>query len=373
MRNQPLATVVVNNFNYARFLADAIDSALAQSYANTEVVVVDDGSTDESREVIADYGHRVRAVLKSNGGQASAFNAGFAAGRGEVFCFLDADDMLDASAVEAAVGALASPEAVKVHWPLRQVDAAGRRTGELVPGRELCCGDLRELVLEHGPGSHVDPPTSGNAWKREYLDEVLPVPDEFRNEADAYLLELAPIFGAVARLPAPQGSYRLHGQNAGASMSFDERLAHDLYVHGVACDALAAVCRRQRLPFDRSRWRGDAWLRDVAAFATDLDEAIPSGQPFVLVDQGQLVMDQHAGRRAIPFPERDGIYWGRPAEDGSAGAELDRMRALGHRFIVFAWPAFWWLDHYSDLRARLEACSEPALRTDRALVFRFTS
>ena len=78
----PLVTIVVNNYNYARFLAEAIDSALAQTYAALEVVVVDDGSTDESREIIAQYGGRVIPVLKDNGGQASAFNAGFAAARG---------------------------------------------------------------------------------------------------------------------------------------------------------------------------------------------------------------------------------------------------------------------------------------------------
>src|ERR1700757_584817 len=68
------ATVVINNYNYGQFLGTAIESALGQTYANTEVVVVDDGSTDDSREIIASYGDRVRAVLKSNGGQASAFN-----------------------------------------------------------------------------------------------------------------------------------------------------------------------------------------------------------------------------------------------------------------------------------------------------------
>ena len=85
-------TILINNYNYARFLPAAIDSALSQTYHPLEVVVVDDGSTDESLDIIRDYGDRVRPVFKSNGGQASAFNAGFAASRGEVICLLDADD-----------------------------------------------------------------------------------------------------------------------------------------------------------------------------------------------------------------------------------------------------------------------------------------
>src|SRR5918997_1546606 len=90
--NRPLVSILINNFNYGRFLAEAIDSALAQTYSPVEVVVVDDGSTDNSREIIASYGDRIRSVLKPNGGQGSTFNAGWAAAKGDVICFLDADD-----------------------------------------------------------------------------------------------------------------------------------------------------------------------------------------------------------------------------------------------------------------------------------------
>ena len=90
---KPLVSVIINNYNYGRFVADAIDSALTQTYSNCEVIVVDDGSQDNSREVIARFGDRVRTVLKSNGGQSSAFNAGFAESSGGVICFLDSDDV----------------------------------------------------------------------------------------------------------------------------------------------------------------------------------------------------------------------------------------------------------------------------------------
>src|SRR5436853_5073279 len=106
MANQPLASIVISSYNYGRYLPAAIDSALAQTYAPREVIVVDDGSTDDSRAVIARYGGEVTAVLKENGGQASAFNAGLRASRGEVVCFLDSDDVLLPRAVELAVAAL---------------------------------------------------------------------------------------------------------------------------------------------------------------------------------------------------------------------------------------------------------------------------
>src|SRR6266446_10892486 len=94
-----LASVIVNNYNYARFLREAIDSALDQTYRNTEVIVVDDGSTDGSREIIASYGDRIIPVLKENGGQNSALNAGFLLSRGNVMLVLDSDGVVFSTAV----------------------------------------------------------------------------------------------------------------------------------------------------------------------------------------------------------------------------------------------------------------------------------
>ena len=71
-------SIIVNNYNYARFLSHAIDSALAVAHEDVEVIVVDDGSTDHSRSVIEKYGGKIRSIFKPNGGQASAFNAGYA-------------------------------------------------------------------------------------------------------------------------------------------------------------------------------------------------------------------------------------------------------------------------------------------------------
>ena len=89
----PLVSILINNYNYAQYLSQAIDSALGQTYTNTEIIVVDDGSTDNSREIINSYGNQIISVLKENGGQASAINAGFAASKGDIICLLDADDI----------------------------------------------------------------------------------------------------------------------------------------------------------------------------------------------------------------------------------------------------------------------------------------
>src|SRR4051794_40007232 len=109
------ASVIITNYNYGRWLGEAIDSALAQADAEVEVIVVDDGSTDDSPDVIASYDGHVHAVFQANAGQAAAINAGFAASRGDPVLFLDADDVLLPHAVARARSALADGATAQVH------------------------------------------------------------------------------------------------------------------------------------------------------------------------------------------------------------------------------------------------------------------
>ncbi len=117
--------VIVNNYNYARYLRDAIGSALEQTHPHVRVIVVDDGSTDDSREVIASYGSEIVAVFKENGGQASALNAGVERSSGEAVVFLDADDML-APDIAARIAAAFSADSslAKVHYPMKTPTAS---------------------------------------------------------------------------------------------------------------------------------------------------------------------------------------------------------------------------------------------------------
>src|SRR5579871_1139663 len=142
MTDKPLVSIIIDNYNYGRFVQDALDSALGQTYPHKEVIVVDDGSTDDSRAVIRRYAGRVRTLFKKNGGQSSAFNAGLRLSRGEVICFLDADDTLHPRTLEQAVDLLWDPRVVKVHWPLSEIDASGRQTGYRQPSGRLAKGDL---------------------------------------------------------------------------------------------------------------------------------------------------------------------------------------------------------------------------------------
>lgn len=212
----PLVSIVIDNYNYGRYLGPAIDSALAQTHPAVEVIVVDDGSTDDSRAVVARYGARLTPVFQPNGGQAAALSAGFARSRGELVIFLDADDVLlpEAAALAAAAWA-AQPEAAKIQYRMRVIDAAGRPTGEIkpAPNLPLLQGDLRRHAVSF-PFDLVWMATSGNAFPRRVLAEIMPIPEQdFRILADYYLVHLAALYGPVLFLAEFGAHYRVHGGN----------------------------------------------------------------------------------------------------------------------------------------------------------------
>jgi glycosyltransferase involved in cell wall biosynthesis len=233
----PLVSVIIDNYNYARYLRQAIDSALAQTYSNFELIVVDDGSTDESRQIIRDYGDRITPLLKDNGGQGSAFNAGFALSRGELVCFLDSDDMwLPEKLAETVLLSQRHPEAQVLFHRFRKIDAQGVPFRERARPREIVCGDLRSRARRSG-GCWPHPPTSALCFRRSFLERVMPAPEEtLRSCADLYLATLAPFLGDIAGMRKPLTLYRVHGANAWLGSSRDLRgdlSRHEAHIHTI--------------------------------------------------------------------------------------------------------------------------------------------
>lgn len=209
---KPLSvSVLINNYNYGRFVGEAIRSALSQTQP-VQVVVVDDGSRDNSRAVISSFGDRIQAVFQDNAGQAAAMNAGFALATGDVVIFLDADDKLDPR-VAAKVLEEWRAGTVLLQYPLHIIDAEGRHTGIYPdPPTLLSEGDVVPRLLETGSfGVNV---TSGLAFLRSALSAEMPLPAaELPNAADGYMVRAVAFAGAVQRLDVPLGFYRQHGRN----------------------------------------------------------------------------------------------------------------------------------------------------------------
>ena len=257
----PLISIVVNNYNYGRFLPRSINSALGQTYPNVEVLVVDDASTDDSRRVIERYGNRIRPVLrKKNGGQGAAFNDGFAASKGELVIYLDADDYLYPSAAER-VASVWKPGVCHVHYRLDLTDPEGRILDTFPePGVSLDQGDLRPIILRGVRYSSTV--TSGNAFARSTLSAILPAPvDDFRLAADGYVVTLAPLFGRVVAIDESLGAYVQHGDNlSDFQRRLGERLRwridHDQRRHRV----LAATVAKLDLQYSGDPARDDAFF-----------------------------------------------------------------------------------------------------------------
>ncbi|PSB25602.1 glycosyltransferase [Stenomitos frigidus] len=215
MKPQPLVSIVVSNYNYEQFISETIHSALNQSYQPIEVIVVDDGSTDRSRDVIASFGSRITSILKENGGQASAMNAGFAAANGEIVMFLDSDDVLLPDTFQRVVEAFQSmPDVAKVQYRLQIVDKDGKPNEEIVPAKHwaMPTGDLRQAALKSA--GYIYPPTSGIVFSAAALQQIMPMPEPpFRVCADIYLNELSVLTGAIVSLDEVGAHYRVHGKN----------------------------------------------------------------------------------------------------------------------------------------------------------------
>jgi hypothetical protein len=101
----------------------------------------------------------------------------------------------------------------------------------------------------------------------------------------------------------------------------------------------------------------------------EIADLIPKEDRFILVDQDQLREGMGLAKQAIPFLERSGQYWGPPPDDSTAIRELARLRESGARFVVFAWPAFWWLEYYTEFHRELCSRYRCVLKNERLVMF----
>jgi glycosyltransferase involved in cell wall biosynthesis len=248
MLNKPKVSIVINNYNYDRFLADAIESAIHQTYTNIEVIVVDDGSTDNSRDIISVYGNQIIPILKQNGGQTSALNAGIEVSRGEIIFFLDADDIFIPNKVEEMVQLFAqvtqdSPDAMISNY-IETINEVGKPIDngildnlrnayswdylhEIRGERSILGEDLMmrlstpEQAFNFAAKYRFIPflamPTSGFAMTSSLAKKVFPIPcNKITSSigADEFVVKGASLLGTVYLANSVLTKYRIHGKNS---------------------------------------------------------------------------------------------------------------------------------------------------------------
>jgi len=208
---EPLVSVLIDTYNYGRYVEEAIDSVLAQDFpANEmEILVVDDGSTDDTAERIKKYGTRLQYLQKPNGGQGSAFNFGLARARGKIIAFLDGDDYWFPDRLSSVVAEFEKhPEAGMVYHPLREYHV---ETGQFREAQFAIISGFVPASL--ADVARFDGIMTTSSFRREIIDKLLPVPETLRIQADAYLGNLAIFLAPVVAIDRPLGVYRLHGKN----------------------------------------------------------------------------------------------------------------------------------------------------------------
>jgi len=214
----PLVSVLTANYNYVSFLGEAIESVLAQTHTKFEMIVCDDGSTDRSYLVVEKYAQhdpRVRLIRQQNGGQASAWNTAYRECKGEIICFLDADDRYLPEKLELVVRAFRTyPDSGFVGHRMYRIDVVGRRDGVVPATDDPPSGWHGPFVVRSGTSPPAMVFASGLCLRREITDLIFPVPEGLRICADEAVTTLGPLMTPLIGIPVPLAEYRYHGRNA---------------------------------------------------------------------------------------------------------------------------------------------------------------
>jgi glycosyltransferase involved in cell wall biosynthesis len=295
-----LVSVVIPCYNHAQFLAQAIESVLAQSYSNFEIIVVDDGSTDNTEEVATRYSS-VRYVYQENAGLSSARNVGLQQSRGEFLVFLDADDRLLPHALETGVSCIQQhPECAFVSGYCRVIDS----NGAILPSpKQFCIEREHYLKLLRG-GSYIWCPATV-FYQRQIFDFVhgfdvalSPVADY-----DLYLRITRdfPVYSHNHMI----AEYRQHSFNMSRDVSVMERAA--LAAHSAQWDFVKANSSyREAYDAGTQFWQNDyPFQQMVARIREIIREQLPPEATIAVATGGSEELLRLDGRIAWHFPETE--------------------------------------------------------------------
>lgn len=217
---KPYITALIDTYNQGRFVEEAIESVLAQDFPmhEVEIIVVDDGSTDDTPERVRRFAGRIRYIRKPNGGQASALNAGFAAAQGQIIAPLDGDDTWLPQKLRRVSEELEKhPEAGFVCHPyLYRLESGARSVAdESFIAMQGWIWRSPQFYLQYGRYG-----TCGLAIRAAIARQLLPIPESLIFYADTFIVNVLPFLTPVRAIKEHLTAYRLHDSNRAA---FSER------------------------------------------------------------------------------------------------------------------------------------------------------
>jgi glycosyltransferase involved in cell wall biosynthesis len=273
---EPRVSVIVDTYNHEKFIERSIASVLDQDFPaeEMEILVVDDGSTDGTPEILARFGNRLRVIRKTNGGQASAFNAAIPLTRAPIVAFLDGDDWWAKTKLRAVVDAFAENPSVAVVGHGFYEVAGDTPPAEMFVPEVTCRLDLSSVAAARKADlGRTLLGTSRLAAQRSVLDRIGPIPEELVFCADTPILTLGLALGGAVVLDQPLCYYRIHASSLFTVMAPDaaklrvkaatqefllDYLPRRLTELGVAPEIAAALLESDRLEQKRLQvWLGN--------------------------------------------------------------------------------------------------------------------
>jgi Glycosyl transferase family 2 len=251
--NVLFVSVLIDTYNHERFIEKAINSVLEQDFpaAEREIIVVDDGSTDRTPEIVQRFEPNLRYIRKENGGQASAFNAGIPECRGQIIAFLDGDDYWLPGKLSRVTEVLSKNPAVGfVGHAIKESLTDGReRISAPAKDEKFRIQSLDSAKLFRLRKSFLG--TSRMTMRAEIARRILPVPEALVFEADEYLFTLAAVMSEVVILKEPLTCYVIHGSNLYVSAGSGKAgLRRKQQVMAALASSLQKALRAQGLPTD---------------------------------------------------------------------------------------------------------------------------
>ena len=219
-------SVLINNYNYGKYLEDCLDSVLSQDYENLEIIIYDDGSTDSSRKILKKYKNRVISILAENYGsspnknQANGIYQAFLRSTGEWILLLDSDDIfLEGKLASISASVSENPQAILIQHYSKEIDDKMRFTGSVRPF--LAKLDINAHVHRTHNLLFLFAQTSGLTFSRKYLAKALPLSEDSRELLwpDVRLTRGAIGLGEIVTIRKPLGGYRVHCSNDSAKLS----------------------------------------------------------------------------------------------------------------------------------------------------------
>ncbi len=206
MKNTPLVSIVIPAYNHADFLRECVESVLGQNYSNIELIVIDDGSTDTTANILASYGDRFQWQSQSNMGQSATLNKGWAMAKGDIFGYLSADDVLRPEAVSQAVTAMiCRPEIVATYCDFDLIDSSSRSVRRVATPNF----DVKDLVL-----NLICQPGPGAFFRRGAFLDAGPWDSNLRQNPDLDFWLRLSLYGNFQRIPVVLAGFRVHEGSA---------------------------------------------------------------------------------------------------------------------------------------------------------------